>query len=131
MTCWPCGARSSSSSKNCVYLDVDGEDRAAWHLLARDGQGKICAGLRALPRSGDGPMRFGRIVVLPACRGKGLGRELVRRGLEQAEALGERAVAIMAQAHLQGFYESLGFRTISQPYDETGILHIDMLWQKK
>ncbi len=117
--------------QSCVYLDVDGEDCSAWHLFAQDGQGRICACLRALPRRGEEPMHLGRIVVSPACRGTGLGRELVRRGLEQAVALGESAVAIMAQAHLQGFYESLGFRATSQPYDSTGVLHIDMLWEKK
>ena len=117
--------------QDCVYLDVDGEDRTAWHLFARDGQGKIRACLRALPRRGEEPMHFGRIVVSPACRGIGLGRELVRRGLEQAAALGEQAVAIMAQAHLREFYESLGFCATSQPYDSTGILHIDMLWENQ
>ena len=114
--------------QDCVYLDVDGEDRTAWHLLARDGQGKLCACLRALPRRGEEPMHFGRIVVHPAFRGQGLGKELVRRGLRYAqETLGEPAVCIMAQAHLRGFYEELGFCATSEPYDSTGILHIDMV----
>ncbi len=116
--------------QNCVYLDVDGRDRTAWHLLARDGQGKLCASLRALPRTENEPMHFGRIVVRPDARGLGLGKELVRRGLDCArDVLGEPAVSIMAQAHLRGFYESLGFRAVSEPYDSTGILHIDMLWK--
>ena len=27
------------------------------------------------------------------------------------------------------FYESLGFRAVTEPYDLTGILHIDMQWK--
>lgn len=116
--------------QSCVYLDVDGGDRTAWHVLARDGQGRLCASLRALPRAEKEPMHFGRIVVRPDARGQGLGRELVRRGLGYArDVLAEPAVSIMAQAHLRGFYEGLGFRAVSEPYDETGILHIDMLWR--
>ena len=45
--------------QNCVYEDVDGEDRGAWHLLARDGQGKVCAGLRIIPRKGGEPAHMG------------------------------------------------------------------------
>ena len=106
--------------QDCVYDDVDGLDRTAWHLLARDGRGMLCACLRAIPRSESEPMH----------RGSGLGRELVRRGLEAAHAaLGEDEVAISAQAHLQRFYESLGFRAVTEPYDLTGILHIDMQWK--
>lgn len=116
--------------QDCVYDDVDGLDRTAWHLLARDGRGMLCACLRAIPRSESEPMHLGRVVVRPDCRGSGLGRELVRRGLEAAhDALGEDKVAISAQAHLQRFYESLGFRAVTEPYDLTGILHIDMQWK--
>ena len=36
--------------QDCVYDDVDGlKTAAAWHLLARDGRGKLCAGLRSNP----------------------------------------------------------------------------------
>lgn len=116
--------------QDCVYLDVDGEDRGGWHLLARDGQGRLSACLRAIPRTQSEPMHFGRIVVCPDCRGSGVGRELVRRGLEAArDVLGERAVAISAQAHLRDFYGSLGFEATSEPYDLTGIMHLDMLWK--
>ncbi len=118
--------------QNCVYEDVDGEDRGAWHLLARDGQGKVCAGLRIIPRKGGEPAHMGRVVVRPDCRGEGLGRELVRRGLEAArDVLGEREIRIAAQAYLQRFYESFGFRALAAPYDLTGILHVDMEWKAR
>jgi ElaA protein len=36
-------------------------------------------------------------------------------------------IRIAAQAHLADFYGSLGFVTASEPYEEDGIPHIDML----
>jgi ElaA protein len=38
-----------------------------------------------------------------------------------------RQIRIAAQQRLEAFYASLGFRTVSAPYDEDGILHVDML----
>ena len=34
------------------------------------------------------------------------------------------------QDYLTGFYESLGFRRISEVYLEDGIPHVDMIYQK-
>ena len=36
------------------------------------------------------------------------------------------AIRISAQAHLQPFYETLGFAVISAPYLEDGIPHLEM-----
>lgn len=36
-------------------------------------------------------------------------------------------IKISAQVYLQKFYESLGFDVVGEPYDEDGILHIDMI----
>jgi ElaA protein len=36
-------------------------------------------------------------------------------------------IKISAQSHLQGFYRTLGFNVVSEPYDEDGIEHIDMI----
>ncbi|MFG1491853.1 GNAT family N-acetyltransferase [Oceanospirillum sp. HFRX-1_2] len=36
-------------------------------------------------------------------------------------------IKIGAQVYLQKFYESLGFEAVSEPYDEDGIPHIDMI----
>lgn len=40
--------------------------------------------------------------------------------------LNENVIRIAAQAHLTGFYASLGFEPISELYLEDGIPHIDM-----
>ena len=36
-------------------------------------------------------------------------------------------IRIGAQQRLEKFYQDFGFETVSAPYDEDGILHIDML----
>jgi ElaA protein len=37
-----------------------------------------------------------------------------------------RSLRIGAQAHLERFYNEFGFKKSSEPYDEDGILHIEM-----
>ena len=37
------------------------------------------------------------------------------------------AIRIGAQQYLERFYQSFGFVTVSAPYDEDGIQHVDML----
>lgn len=39
----------------------------------------------------------------------------------------ENDIKISAQVYLQKFYESLGFYSFGEPYDEDGISHIDMI----
>jgi ElaA protein len=73
-------------------------------------------------------MSIGRVVTSPSTRGSGLGRELVAHGIACAVALHPgHAIKIGAQAHLEKFYGGFGFVTVSAPYDEDGIMHIDMI----
>ena len=118
--------------QTCLYPDIDGLDPGAHHLLGwRDAGGKpeLVAHLRCLaPGAKYAEMSIGRVVTSPAARGSGLGRELVAQGIALACQLHPgHAIRIGAQAHLEAFYASFGFRTISAPYDEDGILHVDML----
>jgi ElaA protein len=52
----------------------------------------------------------------------------MREALVRAAALYPGlAVRIGAQQRLERFYAELGFRTVSAPYDEDGIAHVEML----
>jgi ElaA protein len=110
------------------YLDPDGADRRAWHLLGHDEGGALRAYLRLL----DPGVKFddpsiGRVAVDAVLRGRGLGHELVRQALaHSAERWPQRAIRISAQAHLQPFYRRHGFRTVSEEYLDDGIAHVDM-----
>jgi ElaA protein len=53
---------------------------------------------------------------------------MLRQGLERVrERHGDAPVRLAAQAHLTALYEAFGFATVSAPYDEDGIAHVDML----
>ncbi len=113
----------------CAYQDIDGHDLTPGtrHVLGRDGGG-IAAYARVLaPDDEHRTPRVGRVIVAPHARGRQLARPLMRRALASCEAHwpGE-AVELGGQAHLVGFYASLGFEAVSEPYDEDGIPHVWM-----
>lgn len=114
--------------QNCPYSEVDGRDPACHHLYLED-NGEIVAYLRILPPGVVYPeASVGRFIVDPKLRGTGLGRELFGRGLAIVrEQLRETRVKIHAQAYLQDFYASFGFKPVSDIYLEDGIQHIEML----
>jgi ElaA protein len=111
------------------YLDPDGLDRGAVHLLGRDEGGALHAYLRVLPpgRKYAEPS-IGRVITAPERRGVGLGRALMRRGLAQCGQLWSgQGVRISAQQRLENFYASLGFAAVGEAYLEDGIPHLEML----
>ncbi|MBA5604913.1 GNAT family N-acetyltransferase [Duganella sp. FT3S] len=118
--------------QQCLYPDIDGYDLAAHHLLGwrtADGKRELVAYLRCLaPGAKYEEMSLGRVLTTQAARGGGIGRQLVEQGIRLAEQLhpGHR-FRIGAQARLEQFYGSLGFKAVTAPYDEDGILHIDMV----
>jgi len=113
------------------YLDVDGLDRASWHLLGRGDAGRLQAYLRVVdPGQKFDEPSIGRVVTAPEVRGTGLGRTLMREGLDGCRRLWpDRDIRISAQARLQRFYTGLGFVATGDEYQEDQIPHIEMLWR--
>jgi len=117
--------------QHCVYLDPDGLDTEVWHLQGHSAEGGLQAYARLVPPLSKGPQQtapmIGRVVTAPSARGAGQGRALMQEAIAACQRLWPgQAIDINAQAHLQGFYASLGFVVSSAPYDEDGISHIDM-----
>lgn len=114
----------------CPFQDLDGRDPACWHLIGRrDAGGPLLAYCRLVPPGVkyEEPS-IGRVLTTESGRRRGLGRELMREAVARAEALWPgRAFRIGAQQYLEGFYGEFGFVRVSEPYDEDGIMHIDML----
>jgi ElaA protein len=111
------------------YLDADGLDLHAWHLLGFDNSGALVAYLRAVDpgRKYEEPS-IGRVVVAPEARGRELGRALMREGIARCTAAWPGwGIRISAQARLERFYRSLGFELVDSEYLEDGIPHIEML----
>ena len=114
----------------CAFQDVDGADPMSWHLFARDpATGEIVAYCRLIPAGVKfAEASIGRVLTSDATRGTGMGRALMAEALRRAASLwpGE-PIRIGAQQRLERFYQSLGFVTASEPYDEDGIDHVEML----
>lgn len=112
----------------CAYLDPDGHDPEAWHLLGRDSAGVLGAYARVfLAGAGREAHVIGRVVVHRALRGTGEGRRLMQEAISLCERKTAGApIELSAQAHLEHVYGSLGFVTISARYVMDGIDHVDM-----
>lgn len=110
------------------YLDPDGVDRRAWHLLARDDAGVLQGYLRVVdPGVKYEEPSIGRVVLAREQRGTGAGHALVAEGVARCtQVWPERGIRISAQAHLQRFYGGLGFVAEGEPYAEDNIPHIEM-----
>lgn len=114
--------------QRCPYLDPDGLDRVAWHLLGRDAAGVLQAGLRVVdPGMKYAEPSIGRVVTAPALRGRGIGRALMGQGLARCDAVWRgQGIRISAQSHLVRFYGTLGFEAVGEPYLEDDIPHVEM-----
>lgn len=113
----------------CVFQDADGVDRQAYHLLGRDEAGVLLALLRIVdPGVKYGEPSIGRVISALAVRQSGIGRELMVQGIRHCRALWPgQGIRISAQARLEGFYRSFGFHTVTEPYLEDDIPHVEML----
>ncbi|CAI8198648.1 MAG: Uncharacterised protein [Glaciecola sp. HTCC2999] len=114
----------------CIYPDLDNkdEDPAAYHILMY--QKDILVGYaRCLPpgMSFVNASSIGRVVIASSERGKEFARELMFKAIHVCfDVWTEVPIEIGAQTYLQAFYKGLGFTPTSSPYDEDGIMHIDM-----
>ena len=118
--------------QTCIFPDIDGLDADAQHLLGWrmvDGQRQLAAYLRLLaPGVKYAEASIGRVLTTPAARGSGAGRALLAQGTAGADRLYPgHANRIGAQLYLEKFYQQFGYATITAPYEEDGIMHVDML----
>jgi ElaA protein len=104
------------------YPDLDGLDQDAWHLLLRV-EGALAGYLRLTPT----PVRIGRVAVASHLRGRGLGRKVMEEALRfSGERHPVQDIILAAQLNLVPFYESFGFAVTSKPYDDFGVMHVEM-----
>lgn len=114
--------------QNCVFLDMDDKDQPSHHLMGWQDDNLVAYARIVPPGISYAEFSIGRIVSSPSVRKQGIGRVLVRKGIDLAYTLhGEGVIRIGAQYYLKGFYESFGFEKASDIYLEDGIQHIEML----
>ena len=116
--------------QNCPYLDADGQDIHAAHVLGWDSQERLIAYSRVFyPHPPDQTAVIGRVIVHPDYRGQQLGVQLMRKSeflARQNSSSPMTHFALSAQAHLQDFYGHLGYHVYGDGYDEDGIPHLPM-----
>ncbi|TLU75536.1 GNAT family N-acetyltransferase [Mannheimia varigena] len=112
--------------QNCPYQEVDDKDLQAVHFFAKNAK-NLTAYCRLIPAE-DG-VHIGRVLVVKEQRGEGLARELVQKAMDYCrEHFPSQPIHAQAQSYLQGFYESFGFKAVSDVYLEDGIPHLDMVY---
>ncbi|MBG9982475.1 GNAT family N-acetyltransferase [Aerococcaceae bacterium DSM 111020] len=113
--------------QECVYQDIDDIDLKATHLMIWQAN-QLIAYCRIY---NDEVYHIGRVIVERTHRNKQLGRQLLTEALRIiSQENTETVIQISAQAHLEHFYESVGFQRISDVYLEDDIPHILMVKNK-
>jgi predicted GNAT family N-acyltransferase len=106
--------------------EIDEHDRTdpdARHALVRDGTEPVAAGRYF--RIGT-TAQVGRMAVLAAYRGRGIGRLVLDALVDDARARGYARVALNAQDHAVTFYAKAGFTPFGETLVECDILHQPM-----
>lgn len=113
--------------QNCPYLDADGVDPEARHLLGYiDGELALYTRYFVHPTNPTEGI-IGRVIVKANYRREGLGGILMQhteRCLQASFTID--SISLGAQAHLQCFYQQLGYAVNGEQYDEDGIPHLPM-----
>jgi predicted GNAT family N-acyltransferase len=102
-------------------LEMDGRDFECAHALAEDSGAQAIGTGRLMP---DG--RIGRMAVLAAWRGRGVGSGILAVLMEEARRRGLAEVYLHAQSHAADFYRRHGFSVEGEEYLEAGIAHVGM-----
>lgn len=115
--------------QECLYPECDNKDLKGKHLLGISGE-EVVAYARLLPPGiSYTDASIGRVVVSPTARHLKLGTELMNQAISaMRQDFPNQPIRISAQAHLQAFYENVGFVRVSEePYLEDNIPHVEMV----
>ena len=132
---WPGVATETAALRQAVWADelglpeaaaVDSQDPEAWHALARNRMG-LAVGCGRLV-VGEGRIgEIGRMSVLHAVRGGGVGRALLAALVAQARQQRLQTVRLQAQRSAVGFYARAGFVVANaEPMVLAGVPHVPM-----
>ncbi|HBO71256.1 MAG TPA: GNAT family N-acetyltransferase [Acinetobacter sp.] len=99
----------------------DDQDAISQHFVVYDHNQPI-ATARLLANNS-----VGRVAVLKAYRGQGIGRLIMLQIIAYAQAQKRPSLQLSSQVHAISFYEKLGFSIQGDEYDECGIPHIEMV----
>ncbi|MBQ6588307.1 MAG: GNAT family N-acetyltransferase [Butyrivibrio sp.] len=112
--------------QECLYQDLDDKDQDAVHVFCWNSNRRVAGCLRVFMRDAEkGVVQIGRVVTLE--HGKGIGGELLHRGVEVAkEFFKAQKIYLEAQVYAIGYYAKEGFEVASYEFMEDGIPHVKM-----
>ncbi|MBM6837065.1 GNAT family N-acetyltransferase [Clostridium saudiense] len=107
--------------------DFDDKDKKCHHVMLKE-NGRVVAYSRIVPKGmGYDYISIGRVLVLESHRRKGIAQKMMESCLEFIKSdLEQNIVVLSAQLYVKNLYESVGFKVISDVYDEVGIPHVKM-----
>ncbi len=119
--------------QECVYPDLDDKDihPLTLHMFLQEGCTTEAYARLLAPGLSYESASIGRLLVRPELRGNGLAESLMKCAIEECfEHFNVNKIEIGAQLYLKDFYLGLGFKESSKPYDEDGIMHLDMSYER-
>ncbi len=103
-------------------IEWDGKDHLCQHVIAFSADDKAIGTGRLLP---DG--HIGRIAVIAAWRGKGVGAAMLEKLITLVKDAGAKRVYLNSQTHALEFYQRFAFVAEGDVYMEAGIPHQRMI----
>lgn len=115
----------------CIYQDCDNKDYNSYHLYVEEGN-EVVGYLRIVNKGiSYNEISIGRVLVKETHRNKGLSRKIMLEAIKFIEEkLNSNEIRLSGQVYIKGFYESLGFKQVSEEYLEDDIPHVEMLYKK-
>ena len=117
--------------QNCIYQDCDDKDYNSYHLYLEEGN-EVVGYLRIVNKGiSYDEISIGRVLVKDTHRNKGLSRRMMLEAIKFIEEkLNSTEIRLSGQVYIKGFYESVGFKQVSEEYLEDDIPHVEMLYKK-
>ncbi|AXI08808.1 GNAT family N-acetyltransferase [Oceanobacillus zhaokaii] len=107
-------------------IEIDEHEDAATHFIGYEGAKPIAASrLRFVEEYG----KLERICILKDYRGKSHGMEIINAMESVIIDKGYKQAKLNAQTQAEGFYQKLGYDTVSGDFLDAGIPHVTMIKQ--
>lgn len=109
--------------------DFDDKDKECMHLFAIDNENKRVIGYCRLlpPGLSYEEASIGRVLVLKEYRNKGIAKEMMLKAIEEIQKnFNTNNITLSAQSYIKWLYIAVGFKEVSEEYEEAGIHHVKM-----
>ena len=109
--------------------EPDKEDKTARNFIAIL-ENKIVATAR-FRESEPGTIKVERMATKKEFRSKDIGKTILDHMMIEIKKLNPKKVYANCQILAKEFYEKCGFKQVSEPYDQNGVMHLDMEYDIK